>query len=169
MSVHSSALDAELSGKHSFDNMIDYRFGFRFQDLKQKEESEFGEILDDGTGKHVFMRMYGSLYNPSYEWDAEASKAHKKEQREIAKQDAKAIFKSEFGLFKNDTTVQEYVHERRPHEKLEIIINPTEDNEDIIEQTTPKPDGKWKKWLKEEGAKIKKEKEGSTEIDWEHD
>jgi len=165
MSVKSSALDLEISGKHTFDNKIDYRFGFRFQDLKQQKESEFGEILDDGTGKHVFMRMYGDLLNPSFEWDAEANKAHKMEEREKAKQDARSIFKSEFGLFKNDTTVKEYVQERRPHERLEVEINPVKQNDQIIESTTPKPDGKWKKWLKENQKKLKEEEGGGTEIE----
>ena len=32
MSISSSALDVELSGKHTFENKIDYRIGFRFKD-----------------------------------------------------------------------------------------------------------------------------------------
>ncbi len=167
MSVKSSALELEISGKHTFDNKIDYRFGFRFRDLKQAEESEFGKVLDDGLGKHVFMRMYGDLYNPSFEWDAETSKAFKKEQQEKAKQDARSIFKSEFGLFKNDTTVKVYVQERRPHEELELIINPSEENDLFIEQTKPKKDGKGKKWLKELEKKQTEEKGGEEfEIDF---
>lgn len=138
MSIKSSALDLEVSGKHSFDNKIDYRFGFRFRDLKQPKQSEFGTIIDDGTGKHVFMRMYGDLDNPIMEWDAESSKEHKLEQREQAKDDARSIFKSEFGLFKNDTTVKTYVKERRPVAEFEVILNGTEDNEETIEQLKPK-------------------------------
>ncbi len=165
MSVKSSALDMEISGKHTFDNKIDYRFGFRFRDLKQKKTSEFGEIRDDGTGKYVFMRMYGDLFDPSFEWDAEANKAYKKEQRQKAADDARSIFKSEFGLFKNDTTVQEYVQEKFEHEKIEIIINPTENNDEHIEETKPKPDGKGLRWLKKEQEKMKKEKGGGEEIE----
>lgn len=147
MSVKSSALDMEISGKHTFTNQIDYRFGFRFRDLKQAKTSEFGEIRDDGTGKHVFMRMYGDLYDPSFEWDSEANKAYKKEQRKQAADDARSIFKSEFGLFKNDTTVQEYVREKFEHEKIDIIINPTEQNDEFIEQTKPKKERKDRKFL----------------------
>lgn len=164
MSVKSSALDLEISGKHTFANQIDYRFGFRFRDLKQAKTSEFGEIRDDGTGKHVFMRMYGDLYDPSFEWDAEASKEYKKEQRQKAAADARSIFKSEFGLFKNDTTVQEYVQEKFEHEKIEVIINPTEDNDKVIEETKPKKEGKFKKFLRESGEKIKKPGEEEFEI-----
>lgn len=168
MSVKSSALELEISGKHTFDNKIDYRFGFRFRDLKQAEVSEFGRILDDGTGKHVFMRMFGDLYNPSFEWDVESSKAHKKEEREQAKQDARSIFKSEFGLFKNDTTVKTYVKERRPREELELILNPTEENDVFIERSKPKKEGAAKKWLKEQQKRMDQERGvgTETEIDW---
>lgn len=169
MSVKSSALDMEISGKHTFENYIDYRFGFRFRDLKQPEVSEFGEIQDDGTGKHVFMRMYGDLYNPNFEWDAEANKAHKKEQREQAKQDARSIFKSEFGLFKNDTTVKAFVQERRPTESVEVIINSEEENEDFIEKTKPKKDNFINRQLdkaKKDSEKMKKEDEDDFEIDF---
>jgi hypothetical protein len=169
MSVKSSALELEISGKHTFDNIIDYRFGFRFRDLKQAKTSEFGEIRDDGTGKHVFMRMYGSLYDPSFEWDAAANKVYKQEQREKAVKDARSIFKSEFGLFKNDTTVQEYVQEKFEHERIEIDIHPTEENNDILEETKAKPEGKWSKFFKSEGEKMKKEKGGGEEFDWDDD
>lgn len=165
MSVKSSALDLEISGKHTFKNQIDYRFGFRFRDLKQAETSEFGVIRDDGTGKHVFMRMYGDLYDPNFEWDSAANKEYKKEQRQKAVDDARSIFKSEFGLFKNDTTVQEYVKEPLEREKIEIIINPTENNDEHIEETQPKPDGKAKKWLKRKQEEMKKEKGGGEELE----
>ncbi|XOV66790.1 MAG: AsmA-like C-terminal region-containing protein [Fluviicola sp.] len=158
MSVKSSALDLEISGKHTFANKIDYRFGFRFRDLKQAKTSEFGEIRDDGTGKHVFMRMYGDLYDPSFEWDSEANKAHKQEQRKQAADDARSIFKSAFGLYKNDTTVQEYVQEKFEHEKIEIILNPTEENDDIIKETKPKKQKKDRKFFKF-GEEIKKSNE----------
>ncbi|MCR9172336.1 MAG: AsmA-like C-terminal region-containing protein [bacterium] len=165
MSVKSSALDLEISGKHTFSNQIDYRFGFRFRDLKQAETSEFGEIRDDGTGKHVFMRMYGDLYDPSFEWDSEANKAHKKEQRKQAAADARSIFKSEFGLFKNDTTVQEYVKEKFEHEKIEVIINPTEQNDNIIEETKPKKEKKDRKFFNF-GEEIEKPGEEKIDLDF---
>ena len=78
-----------MSGKHTFENQIDYRFGFRFRDIKQNEYSEFWTIEDDGTGRFVFMRMYGDLYDPNFEWDKTSSNANNKEIREIAKRDAK--------------------------------------------------------------------------------
>jgi len=166
MSIESSALDVELSGKHTFDNKIDYRFGFKFRDLKAKEVSEFGVIDDDGSGKFVFMRMYGDLYNPKIEWDKTSNKEHKKEMREIAKRDAKSILKSGFGLYKNDTTVKEFIQERRPHEELIIHDDLIDEIDDLKKQKTPKKETKFGKWLEKEKAKAKEEKLKRESIDF---
>ena len=165
MSVHSSALDMELSGKHTFENKIDYRFGFRFRDLKQKKESEFGEILDDGTGFKVFMRMFGDLDDPNIEWDNNARKEEAKENREQEKQNAKAILKTEFGLFKNDTTVNEYIPDKRPKEQLIIHFDPENAVDTIMEENIPKRDTKLRKFIK----KLEKEKEAEKKVEFEID
>jgi hypothetical protein len=157
MSVKSSALDLEVSGKHHFNNDIDYRFGFRFRDLKQKKESEFGNIVDDGTGKVVFLRMYGNMSDPNIEWDKETSREERKEKNEQEAEDLKSMLKSEFGLFKNDTTVKSYVQEKRPKEEISIEFDVLESNDSIIKQKTKKDtklNRALEKWKEEaEGAK----------------
>lgn len=165
MSVHSSALDMEVSGKHTFENKIDYRFGFRFRDLKQTRDSEFGEIMDDGTGFRVYMKMYGDLDNPIIEWDDQARKEQAKANREEAKQDAKAILKSEFGLFKNDTTVKSYIPDKRPKEELIINFDPVNSIDTIIEEREPKRDSKFNKFIKKMKEESIKEKEIEFDID----
>lgn len=164
MSIKSSALDLEASGKHTFDNKIDYRFGFRFRDLKGKQQSEFGEIEDDGTGKYVFMRMYGTLDNPIIEWDKVSNREKRKEYNETELENTKSILKSEFGLFKNDTTVKTYIQEKRQHEVLEIQFNPVDQNDTIIEFTKPKKDGKARKMLKTWKKEFEEGKEEEVEI-----
>ena len=138
MSISSSALDVEVSGQHTFDNEIDYRFGFRFRDLKRQESSEFGEVVDDGTGLRIFMRMYGTIDDPIIEWDKQSRKEQAKENREEAKQDAKSILKSEFGLFKNDTTVKTYIQDRTPKEELILEFNPVDSIDQILDESKPK-------------------------------
>ena len=158
-SIQSSALNIEASGKHTFDNDIDYRIGFRFRDLKAKKESEFGEIVDDETGKHVFMRMYGNLDNPLFEWDKETNKERRKENQEEAKKDAKSILKTEFGLFKNDTLVGTYIQEKQEHETIEIEYDPVNEIDTIIQVKKPKKDTKSRRWLNKLKEDAKKEKE----------
>jgi hypothetical protein len=125
MKIVSSAMDMDVSGSHSFDNVVDYRFAFRLRDIKQQvKNTEFGEIIDDETGFRVYMRMYGPLENPKIEWD----KTAKFDQVQLTileeKQAVKSILKSEFGLFKKDSTVNTYVPKEVPKEEIKINFNP---------------------------------------------
>ena len=162
MSITSSALDVELSGKHAFDNKVDYRFGFRFRDLKKEKTSEFGEIIDDGTGFRVYMRMYGNIDNPTIEWDKQSRKETTKENMAKEKEDVKSLLKSEFGLFKNDTTVKSYVKEKNPpKEEMIIEFDPDNSVDPIIEEKKPKKDSKINRMLekmKQDSDAEKKEK-----------
>lgn len=148
MHIGSSALDMDVSGVHSFENEIDYRFAFRLRDLmKTEKDSEFGEVIDDGTGIKIFMRMHGTLDKPIIEWDKTSRKEQAKQNREEAKKDAKSILKSEFGLYKNDTTVKEYKPEEMPKEELKIHFGPAT-KEEFNEVKKEKKDSKLKKTLK---------------------
>ena len=161
MSINSSAINIEASGKHTFDNKIDYRFGFRFRDLKKKQESEFGEIIDDGSGFRVFMRMYGMLDNPTIEWDRESRKEIAKQNRAEEKKNVKSILKSEFGLYKIDSTVEEYIKEVGPKEEIIVEFDPVKSIDTIIENKEPKKDNKVNRWL----DKMKKQAEKEAQSD----
>lgn len=156
MSIESNALDVNLEGTHAFDNTIDYSFNFRFRDLKSNSgDSEFGEIIDDGTGVKIYLKMYGNLAEPKFEWDKEAKKVDKKEQREEAKEDFKSVMKTGFGVNKNDTTIQEYHKEKHPTEKVYMDFS----NDSIKEEFNPENKKKKKTKLQERIDKWKKENE----------
>ena len=139
MTIRSSALDMDVSGTHTFSNKIDYRFAFRFRDLKEKSvESEFGEEVDDGTGMKVYMRMYGDLDNPTIEWDKTARKQQAAENRAAEKETVKTMLKSEFGFFKADTTVKNYEPKQLPKEELHIELSPSHTNQSDTEKPTEK-------------------------------
>lgn len=161
MVIHTNALDIETSGTHTFDNKINYRFAFRFRDLKEEKTiSEFGEIIDDGTGMYIFMRMFGDLENPTVEWDKAAKKEQSKANREAEKQTIQSILKTEFGMFKNDSTVKSYQQKTFQKEELKIEFG-TKQAENPIEQKKAEKDSKIKNKLKgwkEEAENAKKEK-----------
>ena len=165
MFIASTALNLEMSGTHTFENEIDYKFGFNFRELLNKEKNtEFGEVIDDGTGLKIFMRMYGTLDDPIIEWDQKSRKEASKENREEAKKDAKSILKSEFGLFKNDTTVKIYVPKDVPQEDLKIQFGPATKTELKEEQKKIKKDSKLKKTLQNWKDQQKKEEEEGFKI-----
>ena len=164
-----------VSGTHTFDNDIDYRFDFKFRDLKESnQDSEFGKIIDDGTGFRMFLKMHGSLENPILEWDKEQKKKSAQEYREQEKKQIKEMLKTEFGAFKNDSTVEEYVPEEKHKEDLKINWEPTKNDpetkdslaptsEETNEEKPKKKQSKLKKALEKLKEQQKKEAEASEE------
>lgn len=161
MTIESSALDITMTGQHSFDNQIDYKFGFYLRDLKIKKETEFGVERDDGTGLNIFVRMYGDLYNPTIEWDKNSRKEHTQAYNKQEKENMKAILKQEFGLFKRDTTVRQFVRTNAARESIELEFDPKEELDPVINDRKPVKEDKkpeiFEKWRKEKEAQKKQE------------
>ena len=164
MEIKSSALDITTEGTHGFNNKVDYRFAFRLRDLKlKKDESEFGEVIDDETGLRIYVRMYGDLDNPTIEWDQTARKDQARENRQEAKQEALSILKSEFGLFKKDTTIKAYQQKQVQREELLIefgkdeVLTPEE-----IKKEKQKKQGKLSKF----SEKLKQENDKDKEVEF---
>jgi hypothetical protein len=161
MEIESNALDMRIKGEHSFDNIIDYSFDFRFREVYGKKTSEFGDIIDDESGFRVFLRMYGDLENLNFEWDKAAKKVDRQEKREEAKDDLKSVLKTGFGINKEDTTIKE-LHTTKESEKIFIefekdSIDETEFQPEKREQRKSKLRDKinqWKKENQEENEKL---------------
>lgn len=153
MEIKSNALDINLQGTHDFENQIDYRFSFRLRDVQLKNNNlEFGEVEDDRSGMKIFLRMYGDLYDPTIEWDKAAKKEQAKENRAAAKRDAKSILKTEFGLYKGDSTVQLYQEEQKPKETVRVVTEPEKEEAAKVKKETKigKTLKKWKQQAEEE-------------------
>ncbi len=96
MMISSSALDINISGTHHFDNRIDYKMNFRLQQLiKQRKETEFGMIEDDGSGMRIFMSMKGTAENPVFSMDKTAKKSHRKDKRKKESENISSILNKE--------------------------------------------------------------------------
>ncbi len=148
MEISSSILTLTASGVHGFDNSIDYSMSFRLSELLQtgrEKESEFGYIVDDGTGFKIFIRASGSLENPVFSKDKASARQSRKEKFEEEKRNFKGILKEEFGLFKSDTTAtlpQNQVDEPEPF-IMEVEFGPGDTLPDSTQ--TKKKKGKRKK------------------------
>ena len=155
MTIKSNALDVNLYGKHGFNDIVDYHFSFRFREIKTvKNDQEFGTIEDDESGVKIFLQMFGNIDDPSFKWDKDAKKAEAKENREQAKKDAKSILKTEFGLFKGDSSVNEYEEIKKPKETIKVYQ--TKEEEKVPEKEKKKETKigntlkKWKQQAEEE-------------------
>jgi hypothetical protein len=162
-----------VSGTHAFSNQVDYRFDFKFRDLLTSDrDSEFGEIIDDGTGFRMFLKMTGDIYDPTLEWDREQQRQSAKEYRQEEKKQIKEMLKTEFGVFKNDTTVEEFKVEEQPKEEIKINWNPTTGTDTIStkeeldpekKETPKKKESKLKKALEKLKEQQKKDQEEEDE------
>lgn len=153
MHIASSAMDLDLSGTHSFENKIDYRIKFDFRDLLGADrDSEFGTVLDDETGLKIFLRMYGDLDNPTIEWDKSSKKQEIKEQWAQEKVTVKSMLKSEFGVFKKDTTIDEYKPKVESKEVVKLNFKDTKTDKSTtkaapVQAQQPGKEGKLKNTL----------------------
>jgi len=135
MAIKSSAMIMNISGKHSFNNYVDYRLDFRLSDLFKKKESEYGYIVDDGAGIRIWMRMKGPLDNPEFEIDRESKRGNRKEYNKKEVNNMKSILKDEFGLFKKDTTVKDYKGDETHEDKFIIEWDEYEKGDQKDEQS----------------------------------
>jgi hypothetical protein len=124
MHIGSSALDLDIVGQHSFDHDIDYAIGLRLRDLMvQETQSEFGEIMDDGTGVRLFVRISGNLEDPKVSWDQKGKKEAAQQQFEQSKQESKEMLKTAFGLYQNEPNVGTFQAKTSPHETIQLKFN----------------------------------------------
>ena len=163
MTVSSNVMNIGITGTHSFDDVVDYHFNFRIRDvLLNKNEDEFGPIIDDDLGVRLFLHVYGPLSNLNYKLDKEEKKLKRQKDIEEEKKELKSILKDEFGLFRKDSTIQTRQEEKKPDPTFEVeweeFDNLKENSEEVEEEEKKRK----KKEKKNRGAKLK-EKLGITE------
>jgi hypothetical protein len=107
MEIKSSALNLTATGVHDFDNVVDYRLRLLLSDVlgkKVKQNSEFGEIEDDGLGRtQLLLTMKGPVTDPRFGYDRKGAAEKIKTDMAKEKQTMKSILKEEFGMFRKDT------------------------------------------------------------------
>lgn len=157
MHIASSAFDLDLVGSHSFEHQIDYAVGLRLRDLLvQESQTEFGEILDDGTGVRLFVRISGSLDDPKVGWDKKGKKEAAQQQFERSQQESKQMLKTTFGLYQNDPSVGTYQEKTSPHETIQVKFKTKDDaakTQSVPQVTAPKNgklQQKLEKWRQEQ-------------------
>lgn len=159
MEIKSNLLDIYVRGTQNFDSYMDYHFDFKLRDLKTNtKDSQFGEVVDDGTGIRLFLHLFGTSEKLNFKWDKEANKEQTKENIQKAKTDALSILKTEFGINKKDTSIKKYVPEKKVKEVITIGFD--EEKEPKKEDLEPKKNSKMQEKLnrlKQQNAKPKEE------------
>ncbi|MBS1636303.1 MAG: hypothetical protein JST26_10325 [Bacteroidetes bacterium] len=126
-SIKSSAINIELWGKHTFENMIDYHIQLLLSELLAKkpragkgldEELELVEN-DPENRRSVFIMMTGPIDNPVIKYDRRGAREKIKQDIKQEKQNLKQLLKEEFGLFKKDSLQKKESHLSDQNFKLE--------------------------------------------------
>lgn len=116
MDIKTSAFNLTISGIHSLDNAYEYHFKVLLSDLlfrkaskKNKKMSEFGKVEEDTIGKtSIFVKLKGQNSDYHYSYDSKQAVGSFSEKIITQKKQLKQIFKEEFGLYKNDSTIQSH-------------------------------------------------------------
>jgi hypothetical protein len=113
MEINSSAFDITLSGEHQFSGDYEYHLQLYLSDLlfgkskkAREQKSEFGIVADDGSNKsklYLVVHNKGSDFKVSI--DKDAVKTTLKSDVKEEKKELKKALKTEFGWFKNDSTL----------------------------------------------------------------
>ncbi|NNC93949.1 MAG: hypothetical protein HKN92_00195 [Chitinophagales bacterium] len=131
MEILSNVIKIEMSGKHNFDNIVDYRFKMNLKSLlakkfnKKKPRDAIAEPLPEG-GLNLFIRMVGDLNDPDISFDKEGRKEKIKEDFKKQKEDLKEIFKEEEKKKPEEIEKSKFKIEKKP----EYIIWDDEDSTD---------------------------------------
>ncbi len=116
MDIQSNAINLDISGEHTFNNIINYRISILLSELNskkrkirklQKQESlkEFGYEEDDGLGRtKLFLKATGSIDNPIFSYDSKSLKEKLILDIKNEKRNLNVILKEEFKWMQKDSS-----------------------------------------------------------------
>ncbi|MDG2246327.1 MAG: AsmA-like C-terminal region-containing protein [Flavobacteriales bacterium] len=164
MDMHSSAMDITVSGSHWFNQSIDYSIALYLRDfLIQRDQSEFGEVEDDGLGNRFFLSMTGTTDDPSFGYDRLAKKEVRKQERQEEKENFKQMLQEEFKIFgRKDSSATQDKEPEKNNTGISVSWGDDEKEEKPAKgsETKPKEEkGKKRRW------KFLKEDEEEEEVD----
>ena len=105
MEIKSSALEVLVSGKHTFENVIDYHIRLYLNDIlfkkakkSRKNDEEFGEVETDKEGRSkIFLSMTGTVDDYKIKLDRKALREKWDSDIKSEREELNELFKIEFG------------------------------------------------------------------------
>ena len=172
MSIYSSAMDIEIGGNHTFENQIDYLFSFNLGDLFTLHNSlDNYKFLEREDGRsRIYLRMTGDAADPDIKMEEIFIKNPLNEIVAQETQSVKEVLNKEWGMFKNDPSLQKEPEKPKEvdygiewSEAPELNVTPeapaAPSPKKSPEPTKKKGLGKWVGKLNEKETKKKEEPE----------
>lgn len=115
MEVSSNVLNLYLSGRHGFENDIDYRIRVLMSELlsrqhreKRNPQEQYGEIIDDGLGRTtLFLKLTGTAQDPVFRYDQAGVREKLRDDLREEREGLRELLRNEFGFLSRqpaDTT-----------------------------------------------------------------
>ena len=145
MTIQSSALDLQLSGRHSFDNEVDYRLQVLLSDLlgsqhrsRRNPQEQYGEIMDDGLGRTtLFLKITGTTREPVLGYDYAGVRDKLRDDLREERRNLANILREEFSFLSRpgrDSLPPDTANGDRPErEKERQILQKQEEGHFVIE------------------------------------
>ncbi|OYU95303.1 MAG: hypothetical protein CFE21_13470 [Bacteroidetes bacterium B1(2017)] len=125
MDIRNNALNLNLTGVHSFENVLDYKIKLSLSELLSKkrkpQSNEFGEEDEKTRGINLFLTIKGPISDLKFVFDRKGAKAQLKQDAKQEKENIKEILKQEFGI-KKDSTLKK-VEKNENNDELEFEAN----------------------------------------------
>ncbi len=126
MDIHNNALNLNLTGTHTFDNVLDYKIKLSLSELLSKkrktQSNEFGEEDEKTRGINLFLSIKGPINDLKFQFDRKGAKAQLKQDAKQEKEAIKEILKQEFGI-KKDSTIKKIEKKNDNNDELEFEAN----------------------------------------------
>ena len=145
MNIFTNALNLELSGTHTFENIISYRIKLNLMQLlsnKFRAKNNFDpEAVEESTDGlfNLFLTMTGPASDPVIKYDKKTVKEKLKNDVQVEKQNLKTILQQEFD--KQQVQQEKIVDWKAPEEYEEMKFENQDTLEEIIPEITDTLDG----------------------------
>lgn len=124
MQIRNSALNLQMSGMHSFDNVLDYHLKILLKEVllkkrKQRTSDEFGSYEPTADqGMNVYIYIQGPMGQLKIGYDRKQAREGTKQRLKEEQQQVKEIFKREGKLFRRDATLNPTTKDSIPPDEI---------------------------------------------------
>ena len=126
MDIYNNALNLNITGTHTFENILDYNVKLSLSELLKKkrkpQSNEFEEEDEKTKGINMYLRIKGPIDKLTYEFDRKGAKAQLKQDVKQEKEVIKEILKQEFEI-KKDTSLKKIEKKNDNNDELEFEAN----------------------------------------------
>lgn len=140
MEIFSNALNLQLSGSHSFENIIDYKIQLNLLKLLTSKFEKSGSNVDSASERtlegflNLYLTMNGPADDPVIKYDKQAVKAKISADLKKEKNELKSVLQKEFDQQEQD---QQQIKDWKAPPQIQYLDFETDSTQNADDETTP--------------------------------